>query len=252
MPARYVLALKGRGGEETAHAWAESHAAAAGVPVIRVHVSTGDDADFAHPEPHRTTDVVLPRGPVPEQLARFLQDDDALVISTGKTGFIHSRVFGTMSLRIAAVARCAVVVVPHLDLRFRSGVVAGVKADDLLDPVVRAASDEAARRGEPLQVVHSSFSGIVPAPVETSASALEQAAALVQRLHPRATLRTRETVRPPAEALLDASRNAALVVIGAGHAHRSEHSLGPVVQDVLVNINAPVLIVPGDRAHHSG
>ncbi len=48
---------------------------------------------------------------MPEQLARFLPGDDALVISTGKTGFIHSRVFGTMSLRIAAVARCAVVVV---------------------------------------------------------------------------------------------------------------------------------------------
>lgn len=248
MPARYVLGLNRNSAEEAASAWAESHASAAGVPLVRVHVSSKRDAVAARSGPPTSTDVVLPPGPVPQALARFVEDDDVLVIGTGKTGFIHGRVFGTMGFRIASAVRCTVAVIPQLDLRFRSGIIAGVKDDDLLERIVRAASAEAVQSGEPLQILHSSFAGIVPAPVETAGSAIERADSLVSRLAPRAMPGTRETARPPAEALLDASRNAALIVTGTGHPHGGERSVGPVVQDILVNINAPVLIVPARPA----
>ncbi|MCK2036781.1 universal stress protein [Microbacterium sp. SSW1-49] len=244
MPARYVLGLKGVEAEDAATTWADSRGAEAGVPVVHVHVTAGDDAAHDRLNPATRIDAVLPRGPVAEELARFVHDDDVLVISTGKTGFVHSRIFGTTGLRIAAAVRCPVAVIPQVDLRFRSGIIAGVKNDDLLETVIRVASEEASQTGAPLQIVHSSFSGVVPAPADTRPTAMERARTLIERLAPQATLRIRESARPPAEALLDASRNAALLVVGAGRGHRTGQGLGPVVQDILLNINAPVIVVP--------
>ncbi|MFJ2552637.1 universal stress protein [Microbacterium sp. NPDC087591] len=251
MPARYVLGLKGTDAEDAATTWADSRGAEAGVPVVHVHVTAGDDAARDRLNPATRIDAVLPPGSVAEELARFVDDDDVLVISTGKTGFIHSRVFGTTGLRIAAAVRCPVAVIPQVDLRFRSGIIAGVKNDDLLESVIRVASEEASRTGEPLHLVHSSFSGFVPAPADTRPTAMEQARALMERLAPETTPRTRQSARPPAEALLDASRNAALLVVGAGRGHRSGHGLGSVVQDILLNINAPVIIVPARSSESS-
>lgn len=261
MSGRYVLGVGGADPAEAAHAWAHAHAALSGATVVRVHVgapesrreSRRDREDAASAD--TASDLVLPSGPIPAALADFLHPDDVLVIGTGKTGFIRSRVFGTLALQIAAQARCSVAVVPQVDLRFRSGVVAGVKDDDLLPAVVRAAVDEAHARTERVQLIHSSFAGIVPAPVPVGSAVLERATSLAIARRPDAAVRARSSARSPAEALLDASRNASLLVIGAGHPSGPGRALGSVVHDVLVNINAPVLIVRPtslDRAGSAG
>lgn len=243
MPARYVLGVGRTESLTAAGAWAEAHAASSGVPLVRVRVASSDDEGHARREEESGVDRLLPPGPVAEALARFLRVDDLLVIGTGKTGFIRSRVFGSLSLQIVAEAPCAVAVVPQTDVRFRTGVVAGVKDDDLLPVIVRAAAEEAHERREALQLIHSSFEGVVPAPVETSGPVLVRAASLVATRDPDTKVRTRITGRSPAEALLDASRNASLLVVGTGHPRGSGHAIGPVTHDVLVNINAPVLVV---------
>lgn len=244
MPERYVLAVGDPRAVDGAEAWAESHASQAGVPLVRVHVD-GSNPDAVHrPTPDSPmTDVVHIAGRIPEALARFVRDDDILVIGTGKTGFIRSRVFGTVSLQIADAVGCTVAVVPQVDLRFRTGIVAGVKNDDLLPAIVHAAVAEARSCHQPVQVVHSSFAALVPAPLETRGPALDQATALASTGGSDANVRTRATARPPAEALLDASRNASLLVIGPGHRRGTGHAIGSVTHDVLMNINAPVLIV---------
>ncbi|MDN3444008.1 universal stress protein [Microbacterium sp. APC 3901] len=182
-------------------------------------------------------------GRVPEALARFVTVDDVLVIGTGKTGFIHSRVFGTVSLQIAAEVQCSVAVIPSIDLRFRKGIVAGVKDDDLMHSIISAAAREARARQEPIELIHSSFSGVIPAMVETHATVAARVAAVKSMVDEDTVVRTRYTHRPPAEALLNASRNAALLVVGAGHPRGAGHALGAVTHDVLVNIDAPVLVV---------
>lgn len=244
MAARYVLAIGGADPATTASTWAESHAALAGVPLVRVHVSPTTAAEpAAHTHEDSEIHRVLAPGPVPEVLARFVHADDVLVIGTGKTGFIRSRVFGTLSLQIATEVQCAVAVIPQTDLRFRTGIVAGVKDDDLLPAIVRAAAAEGRTRGEPLQLIHSSYDGPVPAPVEIRGPVLERAASQAMSHLSGSKVRTRITGRSPAEALLDASRNASLLVVGAGHPRGAGHALGSVTHDVLVNINAPVLVV---------
>lgn len=255
MPARYVLGVGNPDGVDNAEVWASSHASVAGVPLVRVHVRRSDPAAAHHPHAADRTaarDLVYLDGPVPEALARFVDADDILVIGTGKTGFIRSRVFGTLSLQIAAEVACTVAVIPEVDLRFRTGVVAGVKDDDLLPVIIQASADEAGARNEPLQLIHSSFAGLVPVPVETRGPVLDRAASAANINGAALRVRTHGTPRPPAEALLDASRNASLLIIGAGHPRGPGHALGSVTHDVLVNINAPVLIVRPSPAGHAG
>ncbi|WP_407361169.1 universal stress protein [Microbacterium sp. LBN7] len=258
MPARYVLGVGNPDGVDGAEAWARSHASVADVPLVRVRVRRTDAVAAHHHHAADYTpahDLVYLDGPVPEALARFVNADDILVIGTGKTGFIRSRVFGTLSLQIAAEVACSVAVIPEVDLRFRTGVVAGVKDDDLLPAIIRASAEEARARKEPLQLIHSSFAGLVPAPVETRGPILDRAASAAIINGADLRVRTHGTERAPAEALLDASRNASLLIIGAGHPRGAGHALGSVTHDVLVNINAPVLIVrpsPEDHAELGG
>lgn len=243
MTTRYVLAVGGTDPSTTAEQWAAAHSEMSGVPLVRVHVPwPSGDVNIGQGNDDRPHVEVLPAGPIPESLARFVRQGDVIVIGTGKTGFIRSRIFGTMSLQIAAASPCTVAVVPQIDLRFRNGVIAGVTDDTLLRRVVHSATEEARSHGETLQLIHSTFDGIVPAPIETSGPVLARAAALSTSIAPNISVRTRVTGRPPAEALLDASRNASLLVIGAGRSGDG-HGIGTLTHDLLININAPLLMV---------
>lgn len=236
MPTRYVLAVGGTDSAETAREWAAAHAASDGVPLVTVHVDRpGQDLG-----PLVRDGMTTIKGEsAPDALARFVADDDVLVIGSGKTGFIHSRVYGTRGLQIAAAVPCSVAVIPEVDLRFRSGVVAGIVDGDDATQVVDAAAGEAASRAEPLLLVHSTFEGLIPGAVETEGPVLARALATATSRWPSLSIRSRTSERRPAEALLDASRNCALLVLGAS----ARHALGSVAHDVLINLNAPVLIV---------
>jgi nucleotide-binding universal stress UspA family protein len=250
MPARYVLGV-GDSDAAAAGRWAESHARRDGVPMVRVHVGSGiTDETSGLKVGTKEMDIVYIAGRAPEALARFVTADDILVIGTGKTGFIHSRIFGSVSLQITAEVPCTVAVIPTIDLRFRRGIVAGVKDDDLMPAIIGAAAGEARARQESIELIHSSFSGVIPAVIETRAATAARAAAVESMVDAGTTVRTRSTQRPPAEALLDASRNAALLVVGAGHPRGAGHALGAVTHDVLVNIDAPVLVARRTSSDH--
>ncbi|WP_164234379.1 universal stress protein [Microbacterium hydrocarbonoxydans] len=237
MFSRLVVAVGSEDGAAAA-AWASAHASWAPAPPIGIHVVTDDSAPAPPSSPSSPSKII--RDPdIPQAIAAFVRADDLLVIGTGKTGFIRSRIFGSLGLRIVSAVPCGVAVIPQVDLRFRRGVVAGVGSLSGAGPIVSAAGAEAAARAETLTVLHSSYEGVVPAPVETAAAQLEQLIADLALSRPGIESRARRTTRPPAEALLDASRNAALLVLGT---HRGRPP-GPVIHDVLMNINAPVLIV---------
>lgn len=241
-PARYLVAVDGTD-VRAPRQWANDHATATQAPVLLVHVDPVHTASTAPRRPPNDGEgMIMLHGPVPEALAEFVHGDDMLVIGTDKTGFIHGRLFGSRGAQIVAAVGCSVAVIPDIDLRFRSGVVAGIDIEETTALIAGAAAAEAAARAEPLLLIHSSFTGIVAAEVSAGGSVLEAATAAVDASWPDLVVRTRSTVRPPAEALLDASRNAALLVLG--HGNRAGTTLiGSVVHDVLVNINAPVLII---------
>lgn len=253
---RYLVGVDGSSAARAALAWAEAHARDAGVDCVVVRV-TGDDATAARGDadgggaagadaaasPGDTVPEVTLVGAMPEALARYAGECDVLVVGTGKTGFIHGRVFGFRSIQIAATASSTVAVVPDLDVRFRSGVVAGIDRRDG-EQVAAVAAAEAARIRQPLQLLQSRPHDPPGAPVpEPGSDPLARAMAAAERAvrggWPWLEVRTRVVSRPPAEALLDAARGATLLVVGPG---RGRAAPGRVLHDVLVNANAPVLI----------
>lgn len=246
MPARYIVGLDGTGSAQAALSWATDHASAEGCSLMTVRLDELSQNEHqersatVRTHPRLTSETIVLHGTIPQALAEFAHDDDLLVIGTGKTGFIHARVFGALGIQIVSAVRCSVAIVPDLDLRFRSSVVAGVHRQETAAMIALAAGIEAAAREEPLQFVMSSIDGV--AAPELRASTLDTAAATAKAQWPDLTVRTRMTTRPAAEALLDASRNAALLVLGPGTG-RTPPYFSEVIHDVLLNINAPVLIV---------
>lgn len=246
MPARYIVGVDGSGPSEAALAWAADHAERAGAPLVLVHV----ESEEREPDPYRAqvtprpefgADVVRLAPPVPSALARFVRDDDLLVIGTGKAGFIHGRVYGALGIQIASAVRSGIAVIPEVDLRFRSGVVAGIDRDETASAVSAAAATEAAARNEPLHLVQSVRSADWRLPSAPD-HAIERAESTVRKGWPELVVRVRVTARPAPEALLDVARDAALLVLGPGGPVGTS-SLGHVLHDILVNANAPVLIV---------
>jgi nucleotide-binding universal stress UspA family protein len=263
MTSRYVVAVDGSRPAAAAVRWAVERARSDGAALVLVHVDDRDDGGDADQAGARLLSETLDQlsaaepglslstrslsGSVPRALASFVAADDVLVIGTGKTGFLHGRVLGSRSVQIAAAVACSVAVIPDLDLRFRRGVVAGVDRHSTAGAIARAAGSEASRRGEELLLVQAEPD--IPArPTAALRSDLAIGAALARarKAFPELVIRSRVAGRPPAEALLDSSRDKALLVLGPGSVDPERAPIGSVLHDVLLNANSPVLISRAD------
>ena len=264
--SRYVVAVDGSRPAEAALRWAASRSKDDGLPLVLVHVVEdeadgmgrqyeaeaardgarllSETADHLSATTHQlvVTTVQL-TGSVPRALADFARADDVLVIGTGKTGYLHGRVLGSRSVQIAIAAACTVAVIPDVDLRFRRGVVAGVDRHSTAGSIARSAAQEATARGEELLLVQATpDTGLRRTAAERADLALTDASSSARAAFPHLLIRTRVSERPPAEALLDIARDKALLVLGPGSLNPSRSPIGSVLHDVLLNVNAPVLI----------
>jgi hypothetical protein len=77
-----------------------------------------------------------------------------------------------------------------------------------------------------------------------------EAVRAVRENYPGLIVRMRESQRSPAEALLDSSRDKAMLVLGPGTPDRMLSPIGSVLHDVLLNLNAPALIVRAGSAEN--
>ena len=181
------------------------------------------------------------QGDVAWALADSLEPGETLVIGTHKTGFVSGRVRGSRSIQVAALVRQPLVVVPEVDLRFRTGVVVGVRdADEAAVLGMIAGREAAARRGEVL-VLHAQ-----PGPPDAATRAM-LAVARDAATAAGVIARSRSVQRDPADALLDAARTSALLVMGAPMPGGRRSPIASTVHDVLLNANAPVLLLPRDE-----
>ena len=195
-------------------------------------------------------------------LATLPSPEDLLIVGTHKTGFLRGRVLGSRSVQIASAARCSVAIVPDTTLDSRHVVVVGVDGTDGSLPAVRLGAQEADRLDQDLLLVHAppgsprsdssrSESGRADSVDDRSpktARLLQDAAAVAASTASRITVRRRVAHRDPAEALLDASFDAALLILGVSARHGESALIGSVTHDVLMNINVPVLIARGVSA----
>lgn len=263
MYTRYVVGVDASSPSRAALDWAASRARAEGVPLLLVHVEEPEAgmmgqeyaradvragaellADLAAPLADAGLEVTvsLREGQVAWALAQAAEPSDLLVIGTHKTGFLHGRVLGSRSVQIAAMAPCSVAVIPDIDGRFRRGVVVGVDEREDAVTVAGEAAAEASARGERLSVIRA----IGPAGGDGGDLLRSAPVSAVRASYPGLVVQTRESRRAPAEALLDAARDKALLVIGPGAADHAGTVIGTTLHDVLLNVNAPVLVVrPG-------
>ncbi len=260
MDGRYVVGVDGSSPSEAALRWAMARALREGAPMVLAHVRDPEAGmmgeDFASEESRRTTELfsrlivqldpsgvdvatAVLEGPIPTALADFADIQDVVVIGTHKMGFLHGRVLGSRSVQIAATVHCSVAVIPDVDLRFRRSIVAGVDRLETAAAIGRAAAAEASSRGEELVIIQAGL----PARRSGAELPLDVATTAARNAFPALVVRSRVSGRPPAEALLDVARDKYLLVLGPGSVEPTRSPIGSVLHDVLLNVNAPVLIV---------
>jgi nucleotide-binding universal stress UspA family protein len=206
------------------------------------------------PECRRTSYI---RHGVPvEELVRASASASLLVIGSNKTGLLAGAVYGTLPLRLAAHAHCPVIVVPAT-WEPRSGpVVVGIESDPAATDALDWAAGEAVRLGRDLRIVHAwsipmtvatDLVALVPfdALRDAYAEALASAAQRVRDRHPGLAVVEILENGPAAPVLVDAAREAELLVVGT-HGRGSVGSLilGSVSHDVLLNLPCPVAVIP--------
>ncbi|WP_284981689.1 universal stress protein [Arthrobacter sp. efr-133-TYG-118] len=188
-------------------------------------------------------DVVttLSAGEPSESMRRLSADAEMLVVGTDRRPDNHGEGFGSVSFQIAIISHCAVAIVPAPSRLESSGVVVGVDGSRDSELAVEYAADEALRMGQELVILHAG-SGHDSAPSGRPVLLSESVQGLRAR-HPGLVVREiLDLERAPAEALLDASTRARLLVIGCKGRGGARVLVGSVAQHVLLNVHCPTLI----------
>ena len=191
-----------------------------------------------------------------------------LVVGTRGTGGFDGLAVGSVALRMAAAAPCPVVLVPQRPGAFGEGVyaargaarvVVGFDAHRPVGEVADFAFSAAAARGALLRVVQAwAFPAEAVSPrtlvvtgedratwEDQEVLQLSDALRVWQEKYPRVTVRTDVVLLHPAEGLLNASGDAALLVVGRRtDPQAAEGRLGPATHAVLHHARCPVAVVP--------
>ncbi|MEV7982249.1 universal stress protein [Streptomyces sp. NPDC086519] len=204
-----------------------------------------------------------------EALLSLARDAGLLVVGARGSGGFDGLAVGSVALRVAAAAGCPVVVVPRRRLGgFGNGtrpagavpqVVVGFDAHRPVAEVADFAFGAARRRGAVLRVVQSwAFPAEAVSPrtlfvteedratwEDQEVLRLSDALRAPQGKCPEVTVRADVVLLHPAEALLNSSREAGLLVVGRGAGPGGgEGRLGPVTHAVLHHAGCPVAVVP--------
>lgn len=168
-----------------------------------------------------------------------------VVGARGTSGF-DGLLLGSVSLHTAAHARCPVAVMPHAVLPDPGGpVVLGVDERHQESEAIGWAFAEADRRGSGLVAVHGVHG--FGAPGQRIGEEMELAEALAgwTSKYPDVPCEQRIVPVKAGSALVEASRGAAVTVVGAGRRDgRPGMALGRVNHAVLHHAGSPVVVVP--------
>jgi len=200
---------------------------------------------------------IIRRGVPAKSLIAASQHANLLVIGTNKTSKLARVIHGTLPLRVAGRARCTTVVVP-VDWQPRgSGVVIGWDDDGTADVALEFAAEEAERLGTELTVVHAWSMPPAMGADEASAAFVyeevlqarqEALTSVVQRVragHPGLEVIEQFEPRSASLALVRVATGAQLLVVGShGRGALGGLILGSVSHDALMNMPAPIAVVP--------
>jgi nucleotide-binding universal stress UspA family protein len=271
-PVPEPMALAPHLGAETQQQWSER--SEMGVPPGEawgsVSREAADGLRLRHPGVEVTAEQLT--GRPAEALADAAKDADMLVLGSRGLGAIGGFLVGSVGLAVVARTERPVVLVrageqaadehemdpagiPSAGTPFRP-VLLGLDAKDPDAAPIEFAFEAAASRSVPLRVVHgwtppSYYAyGMAPFPDVTTMVAESDAAALTevlspwQRKYPDVEVVTESRCGSPSLLLIDASREASLVVVGRRVRRSSVGAhIGPVTHAVLHHAAAPVAVV---------
>ncbi|GAA0815784.1 universal stress protein [Spirilliplanes yamanashiensis] len=221
-----------------------------------VLAEAADEAHKAAPEVPVETAVV--DGSAVPVLLHDSWDADLLVLGDRGLGGFGSLVLGSVAVHCVAHAACPVLVVRG-ERRTEGPVVVGVDGSPASAAALECAAAEAERRGAELVVLHAWLHPVSagpgdPLPLVYDPSIIEDAGRgiLVEALAGLAERRPRLDARPelahgaPGRLLVDRSRAAQLVVVGAhGRGAFAGLLLGSVSQYVIHHAACPVMVARG-------
>ncbi|MFI6825135.1 universal stress protein [Micromonospora sp. NPDC050187] len=185
---------------------------------------------------------------------------ELVVVGSRGLGGFAGLLLGSVSAQVAGHAHCPVLVVRPADRQVAAvgPVLVGVDGSELAELAVGHAAEEAARQGVPLVLAHVVAPDAHPVTEDAAGNdqvadrLLAETAATVRQRHPELAvtervLRAAET----ASALVEASADAALVVVGSrGRGGFAGLLLGSVSQALVQHARCPVLVA---RPHaHTG
>lgn len=229
-PSRSALRWSVNRARETGAAIELLHVIVDGTSHEKAELLLHTELEFARGlAPDLVITTAIANGNAEDALVRRSNGHSLLVVGTHKTGFIYGRAFGSRFLGLARRTHCDVAFIPDQGGITRRGLVAGIEASHTGDAVIAFAAAESERTGNELQLVGS------------SRDEADRAADLVRTMHPDLRFRTRVTDLPLAEALVAASAQMALLVIGRGRGSSASALAGN--QDVLLNMSCAVLVL---------
>ncbi|WP_433392863.1 universal stress protein [Micromonospora sp. KLBMP9576] len=182
---------------------------------------------------------------------------ELVVVGSRGLGGFAGLLLGSVGTQVAAHAHCPVLVVRPVEepIPVAGPVLVGLDGSEPAALAVGCAADEAARRGDGLVLVHvqppdggrRGADEVTETQVAADAEAAELlavAAATVRERHPGLAVEGRVLRAAKAEqALVEASRNAALIVVGSrGRGGFAGLLLGSVSQALVQHAHCPVLV----------
>lgn len=218
-------------------------------------VLRGAQTRVAEAAPRVMTTTAVRAGAPGLALIEASRHADLLVVGTNRTSTIAGVLHGTLPLKVAGRARCATVVVPY-DWKPKNGpVVVGWTDDPTADRALDLAAAEADRTGSVLKIVHAwkvpvsagipGSSVVVDDLLGTHRVLLTEAATRIRTAYPQLTVTDLMESGSATVALTHEAKRASLVVVGTrGHGALTSLLLGSVSHDLLLNMPAPVAVVP--------
>ena len=277
MIEKSIVAWDGRPPAKAALDWALARSAGRELVMVRVVDRTGESADYFMPESVAATapaalqnDVdrvreshpsvtvrseVLPGDPI-EELKRLSAEGTLVVVGTHRRDGPTVRYEWSVGARLAGAADGPVAIIPESDGSRGEGIVVGVDGSSASNAAVEFAAAEAQRTNEELHLVHawqepliwpeSSVPDIefLQSLEDIHRTVLEEAVVSVGSTYPHLRVRS-SLIRGSAQwALLEASREATLLVVGNHGVHGLKRFLlGSVSHSLVLNIQVPTVVV---------
>ncbi|MCO4254159.1 universal stress protein [Pseudarthrobacter cellobiosi] len=216
-------------------------------------------------ERHPTLEIVTSWQPgEPEHVLSLLSvGAEIVVLGSDRSADRRGEGFGSVSFQTAIMCRSPVAVIPAPRVVSRIGVVVGIDGSADSELALKMAAEEANRAGEELTVLHA-----VPKTL-TSADAvgrmgsdhrrepdppalISEVAGSVREKFPALTVyEALESDDSPADALIHASEQAILLVIGSWGRDGLRKPIGSVAEKVLMRLPCPTIITRPASGHAS-